>query len=145
MPAPSNQRSTSNSRGRRSFRTGLGSRKTRNDVASGQEAHARVSNAIRARTSSGRRSSLGTAPWEGQQTTLPPTRGSTFHQHLKRPHNQTRDQDEKWKNPASLNAAFQSHAGKVANSREASWRISPFDDPPLYIKQMNDYYQNVCV
>ena len=145
MSANLSQRPTSNSRGRGPLRASLGSRKTQNHVGDVQEAHGRLSNGTRGQTRGSRRTSSGAAARGGRQTTPPSIRGNTSHQGLKRPPSQTRVQNRTWKNPASLSAAFQSHAGKVANSRYASWRNPPFVDLSLYNKQMNDLYQTVSI
>ena len=71
-------------------------------------------------------------------------RGNGPQQRLPRLSDQTDVHNKAWKSSSSLDAAFRSHAGKVATSRKAAWRHPPFADPQLYNKQMNDLYQTVC-
>ena len=79
----------------------------------------------------------------GQQTYtgLTAHRGSSHS--LKPPPTQNRPRNKTWRNPASLNAAFQSHAGRITDSNTARWRTPPYDDSRTYQKQMTELFQTV--
>lgn len=96
----------------------------------------------------GRQTSPGRSRGDGRlerHTSPGETRTRGSQRHLKPPPVQTNDRHKPWRNPASLNADFQSHAGKVTNSKTASWRNPPFEDLRVYNRQMNDLFQTVCV
>ena len=91
----------------------------------------------------GPRASLGATARGGRQA--PSTKGNVPQQQLKRPSDHNDSRNKSRRNPVSLNAAIQSHAGKFAKSRDASWRNPPFGDPQVYNKQMNELYSTVCI
>lgn len=81
--------------------------------------------------------------WTGRQTS-PGAAGEDGSQHRLKPvPHQNNFRNQSWVNPTAVNAAFQSHAGKPADSRRASWRNPPFDDS--YRAKIEDLYQTVCI
>ena len=145
MSAPPGPRARSSSRGRALSRTGLGLRGTGNGVRTAQPVQRTVIPGTRVEARGCRGTSPDATASEGRQTPARATTDNAFQQHLIRTPDQKQTRNKSWRIPSSLNAAFRSHAGKVASSRTASWRNPPFTDPQLYSQNMNDLYQTVCI
>lgn len=86
----------------------------------------------------------------GQRPSNNATRGTDSQHRLKPPPNQGHVRNKTWSNPASLNAAalnaaVQSHAGKIPDLRKEAWRNPARTDSRTYKERMNDLYQTVCI
>ncbi len=165
MSAPLGPRASSNSRGQSHSRTrpqprvlGRGGGVGRNfsqqslDISMGDAPAGQQSSLGRHRGESGarRQTSPRRAQGEsrgagraGRHVSPGASRGDGSQQHYKPPPLENKIRNKSWVNPASLNASFQSHAGRVVDPRKASWRNRPFD--PAFRKQIDDLYQTVCI
>jgi hypothetical protein len=165
MSAPQGPRASNNSRGQSQTRTrprtdvfSRGGAVRRNfsppsqdismgDAPSGQQSSTerpRGERGARRQTSPRRtRGESRGARGAGRYASLGPSRGDRSQQNFKPPPSEYKIRNKKWVNPTSLNASIQSHAGKIADPRKASWRNRSFD--PAYRKQIDDLYQTVCI
>ena len=85
---------------------------------------------------------------ERQSIKRAPTNATTSRQpshHLKPPPDQDPQYNKSWRNPSSLSSAFQSHAGKMSNVSDESWRNPAVEDSRTYKQRMSDLYQTVCI
>lgn len=145
MSAPVGPQSRSTSRGRGPSRASLRSRGSKVGAGVGLSTQTAAMYGAKGESRGVPRTASGAVTRGGRRSPLAATRNNEPQQHIKRPPKENYVPTKSWKNPNSLNAAFQSHAGKVTNSRNANWRNPPFADIQLYNKRMNDLYQTVRI
>jgi len=165
MSAPLGPRASSNSRGQSHSRAQPRSRGLGRGGGVGRDAPPPSSDILMGNAPAGRQSSSGrprgesrarrqTSPSKargesrgarraGRHVSPGPSRGDGSQRNFKPPPSENMIRNRSWINPASLNASFQSHAGKVADPRKARWRNRPFE--PAYRKQIDDLYHTVCI
>lgn len=72
-------------------------------------------------------------------------RGTDSQHQLKPAPTQGHMRNKSWGNPASLNAAVQSHAGNFPDLRKETWRNPATTDSRAYKERMSDLYQTVRI